>query len=276
MGLKTKELLAQRYQIENHLGRGGNSQVYLANDTKSGRKRAVKEINKPGKNRIYAYARREAEIVRTLRYPYFPEIFDIVETDQADFIIMEYLEGETAGERLRRLGSLSAEDVVRMAKDLCLMLSYLHHYTPPMVYCDMKPDNIMVQAEGNLRLIDFGAVMQSGKGSKESCLRLGTRGYAAPEQFDMGRDIDARTDIYALGVTMYQLLTGKGPGQTEGNTESSKLFGRGFRRSLPRKLEKIIHKCMREDPAERYQDCEELREDLSRVFHGKRGNKLDI
>lgn len=270
MGIKAGEMLAQRYQIEKHLGRGGNAQVYLAYDVESGRKRAVKEINQSGDSRVYAFARREAQIIRKLRYPYFPEIFDIVETEQADYIIMEYLEGETARKRLVRLGALPAEEVVRMAKDLCLMLSYLHHYTPPLVYCDMKPDNIMVQAEGNLRLIDFGAVMGSGQESKGSVLRLGTRGYAAPEQFDMSKDIDARTDIYALGVTMYQLLTGKGPRQAgEGPVRDGKQFGCRFRPSYPRKLARIICKCMQEDPGERYQDCEALREDLSRVFCGR-------
>lgn len=270
MGLKTGETLAQRYQIEKHLGRGGNAQVYLAYDVESGRKRAIKEINQSEDSRIYAFARREAQIIRKLKYPYFPEIFDIVETDQADYIIMEYLEGETARKRLDRLGALPAEEVVRMAKDVCLMLSYLHHYTPPLVYCDMKPDNIMVQAEGNLRLIDFGTVMELGQESKESSLRLGTRGYAAPEQFDMSKAIDARTDIYALGVTMYQLLTGKEPGQKgEKFAKDSKRFGCRFRTPYPRKLERIICKCMQEDPGERYQDCEALREALSRVFCGK-------
>jgi len=270
MGLKVGETLAQRYQIEKHLGRGGNAQVYLAYDVESGRKRAIKEINQSGDSRIYAFARREAQIIWKLKYPYFPQIFDIVETEQADYIIMEFLEGETAGERLIRLGSLPAGEVVRMAMDLCLMLSYLHRYTPSLVYCDMKPDNIMIQSAGNLRLIDFGAVMESGQESKESSLRLGTRGYAAPEQFDMNKCVDARTDIYALGVTMYQLLTGKGPELVEKKCgKCSKFFDCRFRLSQFRKLERIICKCVWEDPGERYQDCDALREDLSRAFCGK-------
>lgn len=270
MGLKAGDTLERRYQIEKHLGRGGNSRVYLAYDMESKRKRAIKQINQSGDGRIYAFARREAEIIQKLKYPYFPEIFGIVETGQADFIIMEYLEGETAGERLCRLGALPVEEVVRMAKDLCLMLSYLHCYTPPMVYCDLKPDNIMVQPAGNLRLIDFGAVMEIGEENKERGLRLGTRGYAAPEQFDMSKGLDARTDVYALGVTMHQLLTGEEPGQAgEKFAGDSKFFGCYFRHSWFRKLEKAIRKCVREDPGERYQDCEELREDLSRIFCGK-------
>lgn len=270
MGLKTKELLAQRYRIEKHLGRGGNSQVYLAYDMENGRKCAIKEINQSENSRVYAFAHREVEIICKLKYPYFPQVFDIVEMEQADYIIMEYLEGETAGERLIRLGSLPAAEVVRMAKDLCLMLSFLHRYTPPMVYCDMKPDNIMMQSAGNLRLIDFGAVMESGQESKESSLRLGTRGYAAPEQFDMAKCVDARTDIYALGVTMYQLLTGKEPGQAgEKFAKDSKFFYCRSRHFQFRKLERIICKCVREDPGERYQDCDALREELSRVFCGK-------
>lgn len=270
MGIKVGETLVQRYHIEKHLGRGGNSQVYLAYDVESSRKRAIKEINQSGNSRFYAFARREAELIWKLKYPYFPQIFDIVETEQADYLIMEFLEGETAGERLIRLGSLPAEEVVRMAMDLCLMLSYLHQYTPSLVYCDMKPDNIMIQSAGNLRLIDFGAVIGSGEANEEFCLRLGTRGYAAPEQFEINKCVDARTDIYALGVTMYQLLTGEGPGQVEKKyVKGSKFFGCLLRHSAFHKLERIICKCVREDPGERYQDCDALREDLSWVFCGK-------
>lgn len=258
MGLEKGQALAERYEIKRRLGRGGNAHVYLARDMADGRNRAIKEISKSMDSRIYEFVYREAEIVRKLNYPYFPQIFDILHMAKADYIVMEYLEGETAGERLRRLGAQPAAEVVRWAKDLCLMLMYLHNHMPPMVYCDLKPDNIMIQSAGNLRLIDFGAVLELEQESGSPCLRLGTRGYAAPEQFDSGQPVDARTDIYALGRTMYELLTGKDPCKAE----NKEFAVRSLKRAMPRKLAQVIRTCTWEEPAKRYQSCEELREDL--------------
>lgn len=252
--------LAGRYEIQKQLGRGGHSHVFLAYDTVSERNRAIKEIDKSSDSRLDAFARREAEAVRELKYPYFPEIYDILEMDGKDYLIMEYLPGETAGERLRRLGPQPPGEVARWGRDLCLMLSYLHQHTPPMVYCDMKPDNIMVQPEGNLRLIDFGAVWRM-QNDEAGLQMLGTRGYAAPEQIDNWKAVDARTDIYGLGMTMYQLVTGEDPCQSD--TEGT--IGCHMRRSVPRRFARIIRKCTEEDPNKRYPSCESLREELDKI-----------
>lgn len=261
MGITKGQILAQRYEIQMRLGRGGSSQVYLAYDTVSGRKRAVKQIEKSGDSWTCGFARREAETVLKLDYPYFPEIVDILQTEEADYIVMEYLQGETAGARLRRLGPQPVQEVVRWAKDLCLMLSYLHGQKPSMVYCDMKPDNIMIQPEGNLRLIDFGAVLELRQKDAKPQLLLGTRGYAAPEQLGNGQPVDARADIYGLGVTMRQLLTGQDPCKDKAGAFPA----RSLRRAMPRRLERIVRKCTREEPGMRYQTCEELREDLAKA-----------
>ncbi len=257
MRIKRGQTLAQRYEIREQLGSGGSAKVYLAYDMVSGRLRAIKEISQHSCGRNYVSARREAEIVWKLKYPYFPEIFEILDDGGSNYIVMEYLQGETAAERLHRLGPLPAMEVIRWAKDLCLMLSYLHCHTPPMVYCDMKPDNIMIQSGGTLRLIDFGAVLEMDR--KEQQLLLGTRGYAAPEQFDSEGVLDARTDIYGLGMTMYQLLTGKEPDQAE----AEKILTCRFRPFMPRRFARVIRKCIEKEPRERYQTCEELWKALS-------------
>lgn len=259
--LETGITLAQRYEIRKQLGGGANSHVYLVYDRIDGRNRALKEIEKSSDSRLHVFARREAEIVRGLKYPYFPEIFAILETEESDFLVMEYLQGETAGERLRRLGPRPAEEVLRWGKDLCLMLLYLHESVPPMIYCDMKPDNIMIQPEGNLRLIDFGAV-QVCEDAQEFPFMLGTKGYAAPEQLELCDVLDARADIYALGVTMYQLLTGVDPGKVD----VSAITLHAMRRTMPRRLARIIRKCTEKERERRYSSCEELREELDRVF----------
>lgn len=252
------QTLAQRYEIQRQLGSGGSARVYLAYDSVSGRLRAIKEILPFPCGGAYVSARREAEIVWKLKYPYFPEIFDILEDGGSDYIVMEYLQGETAAQRLRRTGPVPWTEAVRWGKDLCLMLNYLHQSSPPMVYRDMKPENIMIQPEGNLRLIDFGAVIEATGQEMAPQFLMGTRGYAAPEQFVFGSPMDARTDIYALGMTLYQLLTGRDPGELSGR--DAPVFLR--KDSIPRRMKKIIRRCTEKEPARRYQSCEELREDL--------------
>lgn len=259
--LEAGMMLDGRYEILELLGRGGHSHVCLAYDTVSKRNRAIKEIDKSSDSRLHAFARREAKIIQELKYPYFPEIYDILEMEGADYLVMEYLTGETAGSRLRRQGPQQPEEVAQWGRDLCLMLSYLHQHTPSMVYCDMKPDNIVVQPEGNLRLIDFGAVCLLQNEAEEKQM-IGTRGYAAPEQFDHTKAVDARTDIYGLGVTMYQLLTGRDPCREV----VSRMAVRQAGKEMPRRFARIIRKCTAQEPEKRYPSCEALREDLDKVM----------
>ncbi len=250
--------IGERYEMKKILGQGGNAKVYLVYDRDCGKNRAVKAVKKTGDGQAHHIVKTETELIRKLNYPYFPEIIEMLETADTDYIVMEYLEGESLGNRLRRMGPQSQKEVLRWGKDLSLMLDYLHHCSPPVIYRDMKPDNIMVQSGGNLRLIDFGAVLELGEENKAANLLLGTRGYAAPEQFDWKRQADPRTDIYGLGVTMYQLLTGKDP-----RMALDKGFSiRKCRRSFSRKLDKIIRTCTKENPSERYQSCKELWEEL--------------
>ena len=141
---------------------------------------------------------------------------------------------------------------------MCLVLGYLHHCQPPVIYRDMKPANIMLQSGGNLRLLDFGAALELS--GQETTVSLGTRGYAAPEQL-AGESVDARTDIYGLGATMYHLLTGRDPCRFPCGQYSV----RRWNPRLPRKLAGIVRKCTRSRPKERYSSCEALREALERI-----------
>ena len=256
--LEPGHVLAHRYEIRRKLGQGGSAQVYLAYDRNSGRNRALKEIKFAGDGKVHKRVQQEAELVWQLNYPYFPEIFEVLTMQEADYIVMEYLEGETLGNRLRRAGPQPWQEVRRWGKDLCLMLEYLHQHTPSLIYQDMKPDNVMVQPRGNLRLIDFGTVLKVQEGREG--LRLGTKGFAAPEQFDYKKNIDVRTDVYSLGQTLCQLLTGYEPGEF-----SDREFRISGRRRFPRKLNKILRKCIRENPEDRYQSCQQLREALCEI-----------
>lgn len=256
--LERGTILESRYEIKGKLGEGGFSYVYLAYDREKKRNCAVKEITKLH-NKLACYmSYKEVTLIWKLKYPYFPEMEEIIEKEHVIYIVMEYLEGETLDKILRRLGPQSQKDVVKWARDLCFILEYLHNCNPPVIYRDMKPANIILQTSGNLRLIDFGAVWEGEVYQERNGINLGTRGYAAPEQFEEKGKIDARTDIYCLGVTMYQLLTGKDP--CEFPSERYKIRYWNWR--LSKKLEKIVWKCTRLSPEERYHSCKELREDL--------------
>ncbi|MCI8484021.1 MAG: serine/threonine protein kinase [Lachnospiraceae bacterium] len=251
--LKSGTVLKDRYEIKGLLGAGGVSQVYAAYDREGKRTQVIKEIRNYHKDQVRVMVQKEAELIQRLKYPYFPALEEVITGKDVCYLVMEYLEGETLEKILQRTGPQSQEDVVCWAKDMCLVLGYLHNCKPPVIYRDMKPGNIMLQPGGNLRLIDFGGVWEKRNGQKIPEVSLGTKGYAAPEQL-AGEEVDARTDIYGLGVTMYHLLTGKDPRQFP-----CEQYGiRRWNRRLSRKLEKIIQTCTRKNPKERYDSCEEL------------------
>lgn len=263
-------VLQGRYEIKGRLGEGGSSQVYLAYDREAGKNRAVKEVPVPQgepeiQKQVRRMVRREVELAQKLKYPYFPGLEEVVELEGAYYLVMEYLEGETLGQVLGRSGPQPWQKVACWARDMCLVLGYLHHCQPPVIYRDMKPGNVMLQPGGNLRLIDFGAALELSPGQEGSGVSLGTRGYAAPEQL-AGGAVDARTDIYGLGATMYHLLTGKDPCEFP----SGQYPIRRWNRALPRNLEKIVWKCTRQEPEKRYQSCMELKESLESFANQKR------
>lgn len=253
-------VLENRYEIQKILGKGGSSCVYFAYDRETCRNRAVKEVHKFQNPQAKFLAEQEIDLIQRLRYPYFPEIQETIEKEEMYYIVMEYLEGETLAQVLARTGVRPWQQVIRWAKDMCLVLGYLHTCQPPVIYRDMKPENIMLQPKGNLRLIDFGAAWTDQGQDSRAVVSLGTRGYAAPEQLT-GGTIDARTDIYGLGATMYHLLTRKDPCQFPCEQYSI----RHWNPRLPRKLAKIVQKCTRFYPNDRYRSCEELRQALERV-----------
>lgn len=261
--LKIGSSIGDRYKIKEVLGKGGFSTVYLAYDKEKKRDWAVKEIRQEqvGNASAFQMLKGEAELVQELAYPYFPQIKEMLETPGACYIIMEYLQGETLEDMLCRRGFLPPDEVARWGKDMCLVLGYLHRLTPPLVYRDMKPGNIMRQPGGNLRLMDFGSVWGWKGLCQQGEIRLGTRGYAAPEQMRQGGILDARTDIYGLGATMYRLLTGADVRQFP----AGEYHVRHWNRRVPRRLDRIVWKCTRANPQQRYQSCDELEEALSKT-----------
>ena len=196
----------------------------------------------------------EANMIKKLDHPALPRIVDIIENGDMIFVIMDYIEGETLGSVLREQGAQSQELVIEWALQLCEVLDYLHTRVPAIIYRDMKPDNIMLKPDGNVKLIDFGIAREYKEHKSSDTIGLGTRGYAAPEQFGGQAQTDARTDIYCLGMTMHHLLTGKNPSEPPYETYPI----RHWNPQLSTGLEAIVQKCINLNPDKRYQSCAEL------------------
>lgn len=245
-----------RYEGLKLLGYGGASRTLLVYDVKCNKVWAMQVYDKNNKN--FSPAIREAllqepRMMMNLKHMAIPAVVDIIEDDDNIFIVREYIEGETLDDVLRDNGPVPADTAVMWAKLLCDVLGYLHKQNPPYIYRDMKPANIILKPDGNLKLINFGAgkVYDITMREQDICY-LATKGYAAPEQY--GGWSDARSDIYALGMTLHHLVTGLDPNQLAYETEPIRAINPNF----PMSLESIISRCVQINPDDRFQSCDEL------------------
>lgn len=268
-----------KYEILKQIGKGGMSVVYLAMDKRLNKQWAVKEIRKSGKGKhdeiVVNSLLAEANLMKKLDHPALPRIVDIIEEQDTIFVIMDYIEGESLDKTLKEYGPQPEEVVIEWGKQLCDALSYLHSQKPPIIYRDMKPGNIMLKPEGNLKVIDFGIAREYKEQGIADTTVLGTPGYAPPEQHG-SRQTDERSDIFALGMTMHHLLTGVDP------RPADYIYApvRKWKPELSDGIEAIIDKCTQLDPENRYQSCAELMYDLehpdliTKDFRKKQKRKL--
>jgi serine/threonine protein kinase len=199
------------------IAQGGMGAVYEIGRLSDGTHWAMKEMSETAfargdRAKTVAQFREEAELLRALRHENLPRVADVFETNHRHFLVMELIEGQTLNQLLDAYGGpLPERDVVEWGAQLCRVLAFLHSRNPPIIYRDLKPDNIMVEtAGGRVKLIDFGIARRFKGGKRSDTFMLGTRGYAAPEQFGKAES-DARTDLYALGATLHHLLTHENP-----------------------------------------------------------------
>ncbi|WEV46290.1 serine/threonine-protein kinase [Bifidobacterium sp. ESL0690] len=258
--------VGKRYELLTEIGRGGMSTVYLALDATLHKQWAVKEIrhipDKEQRRFIIDGLISEANLIKTFDHPAIPRIVDLIEENGSLYIVMDYIEGETLSKVLADQGPQDEETVTSWGIQLCDVLDYLHQRNPPIVYRDMKPSNVMVTPEGAVRVIDFGIAceMPPAKGPLPQGYeaRMGTPGYAAPEQYDEFGRSDARTDVYGLGALLYVMLTGK-------PIKGEPYDAAPLRQVLPNAsagLERVLSKAMQRDPEQRYQDCAQFAYDL--------------
>lgn len=257
------QVIDDKYEILKLIGEGGMSKVYLAMDRRLNKSWAVKEIEKKAKDKnneiVVQSAIAEANMIKQFDNPAIVRIVDIIDNGNVIYIVEDFVEGETLEALVEADGAQPEDLVVDWAKQICEAFDYLHTRTPPIIYRDMKPANVMLTPEGRIRVIDFGIAREYKEQNAKDTTSLGTRGYAPPEQF--GGKTDARSDIYSLGVTMFQLVTGKDP--CIATTEIKPV--RQINPALSEGIETIIQKCVQHDPENRYQSCVELLYDLEHI-----------
>lgn len=248
-----------KYEILKELGRGGMSVVYLAMDKHLNKQWAVKEIKKRGSEKndviVINSLLAEANLMKRLDHPSLPRIVDIIDNVVTIYIVMDYIEGESLDKILNEYGAQPEELVINWAKQICDALSYLHSQKPPIIYRDMKPANVMLNPEGNIKIIDFGIAREYKEQNLADTTVLGTKGYAPPEQYS--GQTDARSDIFALGMTMHHLLTGVDPRKGDRYVPV-----RQWNPELSEGIEVIIDKCVQPAAENRYQSCSDLLYDL--------------
>lgn len=250
------EIIDSKYEILKLLNTGGmNSAIYLALDKKLNRQWAIKKVRKSS-SQTTSMLMAEASIMKNLDHPMLPRIVGIEEDPKFFYIIMDFVQGENLKTVVTSSGPQAQDTVVSWGIKLCDVLTYLHG--KGIVYRDMKPANIMLSPDGNIKLIDFGIAREYKENASEDTTALGTEGYAAPEQYEGKGQTDARTDVYGMGITLFQLLTGVNPSSYQENIFSIRLQNP----NLSSGLDKIILKCTNKDPKKRYQSTEELKKAL--------------
>lgn len=255
-----------RYLIESLIGVGGMANVYKGRDVRTGNQIAVKVLKEEflDNEELVRRFKNESKAISILNHPNIVKVYDVSVTDQLQYIVMEYIDGITLKEYLKqRNGALTWKEVVHFATQVLSALDHAH--SKGIVHRDVKPQNIMLQADGSIKMMDFGIARFSRAQSQTvSDKAIGSVHYISPEQAK-GDHTDARTDIYSVGVMMYEMLSGKLPFDGTGAvsiaimqiSEKPKPLAE-VAPNIPVGLRQITEKAMEKDPADRYQSVQEM------------------
>ncbi len=269
-------VLAGRYEIVQLLGEGGMGAVYKAHDRELDRDVALKMILPELANDPGALQRFKQEVIpaRGITHTNVVRIFDLAESNGLKFITMEYIQGEDLGTVLNRRGKLNFAEAVDIIQQVCAGLQAAH--AEGVIHRDLKPGNIMRDAQGRMVLMDFGLARSvESRGMTQTGALVGTMEYMSPEQA-LGETLDARSDLFTVGLIFYELLTGKRPYKAESAIAS--LMKRSQERAtppsdvdsaVPRGLSNIVTKCLERDRNQRYQSAAEILEDLEKWAGGR-------
>lgn len=259
------------YTIIRDLGQGAFSNVYEASDDRDGQHVVLKCPKAPmlGDATTFDRFRREMEIARRLSHPNIQQALDSGEARSAVYLVLEYVEGESFHEFLKRKGKLQPDEAVGYTQQLLAALGYAHQQR--VYHRDLKPENVLITPEGQLKIVDFGIAFMEGSRRltwRWAASTLGTPNYMAPEQIQGYRG-DARSDLYATGAVLFEMLAGRPPfaGDDSLAVMDQHLKVRPprpsrFNAAVPAGLDGIVLRAMRKDPSERYQSAEEFAADL--------------
>jgi tetratricopeptide (TPR) repeat protein/predicted Ser/Thr protein kinase len=277
--LRPGTVIANRYEIIKTLGEGGMGAVYKAHDRELERDVALKVIKPELANdpQILQRFKQELILARQVTDRNIIRIFDLGEAGGIKFITMEYIEGQNLHQLLKQRGKLEAAEAVDMMEQVAAGLAAAHR--EGIIHRDLKPGNIMRDANGRVVVMDFGlARTLSGDGMTQTGAMLGTIEYMSPEQAQ-GKELKASSDIFTLGLILYELLAGITPFHAESavaslvmRTQQRAVPLADVDKKIPGSLSNIVAKCLEKDPANRYQDAEELDADL-RAWQGRSGGK---
>ena len=248
--------LLERYRIVSPLGKGGMGEVYRAEDLKLGQTVALKFLPKPLARNEEALPRfrREVRMARQVSHPNVCRVFDIGEADGQTFLTMEFVDGEDMSSLMRRIGRLPADKALEIARQVCAGLAAAHEHG--IIHRDLKPANIMLDGRGRARITDFGLAGLATEMKGED-VRAGTPAYMSPEQFS-GGEVTPKSDLYALGLVMYEIFTGKKPYEAATFEEMSRLREKSapmapstHLKDIDPLVERVIMRCLEKNPDKR-------------------------
>ncbi len=276
MAQEAVQVLADRYELTEKLGAGGMAEVRLGRDRVLGRTIAVKTLlsqfaSDPS---FIARFRREAQSAASLNHPQIVGVYDTGSHDGTHYIVMEFIEGKTLRDVIREEGPLLPERAAEIAADVCAALEFAHQHG--IVHRDVKPANIMLTKQGGVKVTDFGiARAMTGDTVTQTAAVLGTAQYFSPEQAQAA-PVDARSDIYSLGVVLYEMLTRQVPFTGSSpvaiaykHVKEDPIPPSRLNPDVPPPFEAIVMKALAKNPGNRYQSAQEMRADLQRALHGK-------
>ncbi len=277
MSEQPQQVFSGRYEIVQHIARGGMAEVYLAHDLMLDRKVALKVLFpelSTDRNFVERF-RREAQAAANLSHPNIVSIYDWGEEDGTYFIVMEYIDGRTLGQIIRGEGPLLPDRAAEIGADVAAALAFAHR--SGVVHRDVKPGNVLISPSGQVKVTDFGIAraLNSDQDLTQTGAVMGTATYFSPEQAQ-GNRVDGRSDVYSLGVVLYEMAVGKPPFSGENpmaiaykHVREVPAPPRSVNADVPEAFEAIVLQAIAKNPNDRYSSAEELRQDLLRFRQGR-------
>jgi eukaryotic-like serine/threonine-protein kinase len=280
--MTTPRLLSERYELGGTLGYGGMSEVHKGRDVRLSRDVAIKVLRADLARdpQFQMRFRREAQNAAALNHPAIVAVYDTGETESEfgtlPYIVMEFVDGQTLREIVKSSGPLSQQRVIEVMADVCAALDFSHRHG--IIHRDVKPANVMITKSGAVKVMDFGIAraLADSQNMTQTAAVIGTAQYLSPEQA-RGEAVDARSDVYAAGCVLFELLTGEPPFSGDSPVAVAYQHVREEVRrpsevnpEVPHELDAVVLKAMSKNPANRYQSSAEMRQDLVRVLRGQR------